>query len=163
MANDIKKYLDKFNKTFDQLESSISFSDMMAPTISKVSVGWHIEHILLSFNEYVDLLSKSNPKEYKWKFNFLRNVVLLTNLIPRGFGKSPKDMLPNTKIDKQNLVTLISSTRKNILHFEQLPKDKFIEHPVFGQLKLIQTLSFLDTHAYHHLKIIDDIVQCNNK
>lgn len=53
----------------------------------------------------------------------------------------------------------ITETRNNIKQLALLPSDKFIEHPVFGQLKLDETINFLDTHTKHHLKIIEDIIK----
>jgi len=159
MTKSLKIYLDKFNLLLDQLETKIPYYELHNDTISKVSVGWHIEHTLISFNEYVDLLSKSNPEEYKWSFNFIRNIVLITKIIPRGFGKSPETLIPKTHINNKLLTKLLADTRKNIKQFENLSQDTFLEHPVFGQLKLMQAVNFLDTHAKHHLEIIDDIIK----
>jgi hypothetical protein len=161
MTKNLKIYLDKFNLLLDQFETKIPYYRLQDNTISRVSIGWHIEHTLMSFNEYADLLSKSNPEEYKWRFNFIRNIVLITKMIPRGFGKSPETLLPKTHIDDKILTKLISDTRKNIKKFENLSQDAFLEHPVFGQLILMQTVNFLDTHAKHHLEIIDDIIKQN--
>lgn len=159
MANDLKKYMNQFDELLGQLETKIPVYETTNPKISQASVGWHIEHTLLVFNEYVDFLTKSNPKDYKWKFNFIRVIVLVTKLIPRGFGKSPKVLLPKEHIDKDSLVRHLSATRNNIKQLELLSQDKFVEHPVFGQLKLGQTVNFLDTHTRHHLKIIEDIIK----
>lgn len=158
MKEELKKYFTEFDKLLNQLETKIPFSDVVNSKISKASVGWHLEHTLITFNDFIVTLDKSKPEDYKWKFNFIRNIVLITKLIPRGFGKSPKDLLPKTLTTNEQLYKYLSETKKNIQRLEFIPEDSFIVHPVFGQLKLMQTVNFLDTHTKHHLKIISDIL-----
>lgn len=58
--------------------------------ISKVDIGWHIEHILLTINGVISSLAQSNPTNFSSQFSLLKNIVLLTNRIPRGKGRVPK-------------------------------------------------------------------------
>lgn len=158
MKEGLQKYFTEFDKLLEELETKIPFSDVVNSKISQASVGWHLEHTLITFNDFIDTLDKSKPEDYKWKFNFIRNIVLITKLIPRGFGKSPKDLLPKTLTTNEQLYNYLAETKKNIKRLEFIPEDRFIVHPVFGQLKLMQTINFLDTHTKHHLKIISDIL-----
>ena len=66
----------------------------------------------------------------------------------------PKDVI---QIDKNRLITHLAETKQKIKKLETLPKDKYVDHPVFGQLTLMQTIDYTVTHTKHHLKIINDI------
>jgi hypothetical protein len=79
--------MNKINNLLNQLEAKISNGENLNPAISKGSVAWHIEHSLLTINLIINALIQSNPKNFKWKFSFIRMVVLLTKKIPRGFAK----------------------------------------------------------------------------
>ena len=87
-------------KLLDQFESRIPLFENENQAISKSNVGWHIEHSLLTLNGVTKFLVHSNPKEYKWKFNFTRILVLKTGKIPRGKAKAPKVVVPQTTIDQ---------------------------------------------------------------
>lgn len=158
MSDKIEKYIFTINELLNQLETKIAVAEYINLKISNANVGWHIEHSLLAINEYIDTLNKSDPRDYKWKFNFIRIIVLTTKIIPKGIGKSPKDMLPKENINKEMLAKHLSDTRNNINRFKQISLDSFINHPLFGQLQLIDTLNFLETHTKHHIKIIDFIL-----
>jgi hypothetical protein len=109
-------------------------------------------------NRITDFLTKSNPKEYKWKFNFLRLVVLTVKKIPVGRAKSPEIVQPKGDINSNRLHIHLSETRNKIKELESLTDDRFFEHPFFGKLKLQQTIDFLEIHTKHHLKIINNII-----
>lgn len=159
MTDELSNYLTKIDGVLNRLETKIENYEMLNPKISQVSVGWHIEHSLIVFDEYIDFLTNSNPKNYKGKFNFIKLIVLATKFIPRKYGKSPKNMLPKDDIqmDKNKLIKHLTETRQNIKNIKTLPKDKYVDHPVFGQLTLMQTVDYTITHTKHHLKIIEDI------
>lgn len=159
MTKELSNYLTKIDEVLKRLEIKIESYEMLNPKISAVNVGWHIEHSLMVFDEYIDFLTNSNPKNYKGKFNFIKLIVLATKFIPRKYGKSPKNMLPKDviQIDKNRLITHLAETKQKIKKLETLPKDKYVDHPVFGQLTLMQTIDYTVTHTKHHLKIINDI------
>lgn len=143
----------------DQLEHKISDCETLNQQISQTNVGWHIEHSLLTLNGIINFLIKSNPIDYKWKFNFIRIVVFTTKKIPRGRAESPEVVQPKGNIDKYGLFTHLSETRKKIKELECMPKDKYFEHPFFGKLSLKQTVIFLEIHTKHHVEIINDIIK----
>ena len=60
----------------NQLETKISHCETVNPEISNGNVAWHIEHSLLTLEGITDFLIQSNPDHYKWRFNFIRIVVL---------------------------------------------------------------------------------------
>ena len=148
----------KLNTLLNQLESKISFCDTSNLEISRANVGWHIEHCLLTLNGVTKKLVRSNPKDYKWTFNFIRTVVLFRKKIPRGRAKAPKLVLPKGNLTQESLQTHVSLTRNAIKELGLLSKDNYFEHPYFGELKLDQTIKFLEVHTQHHLGIIEDII-----
>lgn len=151
--------MNKIDELLTQLENKIPFFETSNLEVSKATVGWHIEHTLLTLNGITDFLIQSNPNDYKWSFNFIRIVVLTMKKIPRGRAKSPEVVRPKGTIDKNSLQTHLSATRNKIKELEFLPKDKYFTHPFFGKLKFRQTISFLEIHTNHHLEIINDIIR----
>lgn len=150
--------MNKLENLITKLETNIPFFEMTNPAISAGSVGWHIEHSLLTLNGIANSLIQSDPAAYKWKFNFIRLVVLTTKKIPRGRAKSPEVVMPKGSIDQAKLMALLTETRFNCKELSFLQADKYFEHPFFGKLKSKQTISFLEIHTNHHLEIIQDIV-----
>ena len=151
--------MNNLDKLLNQLESKISFCESSNQDISQANVAWHIEHTLLTLNGITDFLIKSDPKDYKWKFNFIRIVVLTMKRIPRGRAKAPNVVQPQGNTYKNTLVTHLSMTRNKIKELEFLSKDKYFPHPFFGKIKLQQTTNFLEIHTKHHIDIIEDIIK----
>jgi hypothetical protein len=143
----------------DQVESRISLFSNENSAISKSNVGWHIEHSLLTLNGVTKFLTHSNPKDYKWKFNFIRIIVLKTGKIPRGKAKAPQIVVPKDTISKTQLLANLEQTRKLILELETISNDHYFEHPFLGKLKKKAAIRFLEIHTNHHLKIIEDIIK----
>ena len=150
--------MNKLDILLNQLETKIPHHEKLNQKASHASIGWHIEHSLLTLNGITDFLIKSNPNDYKWKFNFIRIVVLTMGKIPRGRAKSPEVVQPKVNIDKNSLLIHIIETRNKINELKTLSKDSYFEHPFFGKLKLQQTINFLEIHTKHHLDIIEDII-----
>ena len=151
--------MNRLDKLLTQLETKIPFYKTAQIEVSTGTVGWHIEHSLLTLNGITDFLIESNPEDYKWKFNFVRIIVLSMKKIPRGRAKSPEVVQPKGNIDKTQLEIHLSETRNNIKKLEHLSRRKYFEHPFFGKLKLQQTINFLEIHTNHHLEIIEDIIK----
>jgi hypothetical protein len=143
----------------DQFESRIPLFEKENLAISKSNIGWHIEHSLLTLNGVIKFLTHSNPKDYKWKFNFIRIIVLKTGKIPRGKAKAPQIVVPKDTISKTQLLANLEQTRKLVLELGTISKDHYFEHPFFGKLKRNDTIRFLEIHTNHHLKIIEDIIK----
>ena len=150
--------MNKINNLLNQLEAKISNGENLNLAISKGNVAWHIEHSLLTINLIVNALIQSNPKNYKWKFSFIRMVVLSMKRIPRGKAKSPKIVLPQENISNDSLIKHLLLTKESVMKLETQSKDKYFTHPYVGDLKLNQTIVFLEIHTNHHLEIIEDII-----
>ena len=65
----------KLESLFKKLENKIEYSTVLNPEVSKGSVGWHIEHILLTTSLIIRAIEKSNSLDYKSKFNFVKMCV----------------------------------------------------------------------------------------
>jgi hypothetical protein len=144
-----------------ELESVIPNQELLNPSISKSSVGWHIEHTLLTLNLVVNAIEKSNPKTYKWKFSFIRMLVMTTKKIPRGKAKAPKIVQPATDFDAETLKDHLEKAKINIQKLQTIDPNHYFEHPYFGHLKLKPTIRFLEIHTDHHVNIIKDIIKSN--
>jgi hypothetical protein len=142
----------------NELEVYLSNYEATNLKVSQSTVGWQIEHSLLTINGIVSAVQKSNPNDYKWKFSFFKILILATKKIQRGKAKAPKIVTPKADINKDDLQLHLDKTRDTIKALELVSKDHFFEHPYFGKLKLKETIRFLEIHTQHHLDIIRDIV-----
>jgi len=145
------------NELLTKLEEHIVDAESKDTAISTASVGWHVEHSLLTINQIASALKKSDPTHYQWSFNLKRLIVFTLKRFPRGKAKSPKSVLP-LSFDQQSLSTHIFKTRETIKELEFLKKGNYFKHPFFGDLKRDTTINFLKIHTHHHLRIINDIV-----
>lgn len=140
------------------LENKIQKQQLLNPQVSKASVGWHIEHTLLTIRVILEALKNSKPEEYKWKFNFVRQLVLTTKKIPRGRAQSPKIVRPAENFNNETLKAHVEMVKEKLKELDQLQPDNYFKHPFFGNLNVKPTRKFLEIHTRHHLKIIDDII-----
>ena len=147
------------NHLITQLESKINDFETTNLEISKSTVGWQIDHSLRVIIGVISLLKKSNPDDYKWKFNFPRTIVFFVKRIPRGKANAPKNVQCSDEILKQDLKNQIETSKILILDLEELHKKSNFKHPYFDVLNLEQTIKFLNIHTNHHLKIINDILK----
>lgn len=153
--------MDKLSKCLNELESKISNSESLNLAISKSSVGWHVEHTLLTINSIIDRLKNSDPNDYKWKFNFPKILVFTINKIPRGRAQSPVSVQPRNNFTIETLKNHLDITKRKLAELQILKPTNYIEHPVFGKLKLKHTIKFLEIHTKHHIDIINDIIKTN--
>jgi hypothetical protein len=145
-------------KEIEKLANTIPNYKKQNDAISKSGIDWHVDHSLKVILAVCESLKKSDPKEYKWTFNFLRNVVFITNRFPRGKAKAPKITSAKEKVDKDELLKQLEIVKKELSAIEKLPKNSNFKHFIFGVLNLKQTIKFLGLHTKHHLKITDEII-----
>jgi len=147
------------NTQLQDIAYLIQFKDRNNPTISNVSVAWHLDHSLKVINNIYRILKNSDTALRKKRFNLIRYVFFALGYIPRGRGQSPSSVLPPEKITTEDILSQLELTRENLKEFESLdPHVNFI-HPIFGLLNKKQTKRFLQIHTNHHLKIIHDILK----
>jgi hypothetical protein len=149
--------MDKLALLIKELETKIPNFEIINEAVSKVSVGWHIEHILLATHSIIEMILRSDPAEYKWKFNFSRLLVFTLNKIPRGKKNAPKAVMPRRSFDKQKLERHIDFVKDKLKELADLNSNSYVNHPALGKLKLKQAIKFLNIHIKHHLDIINDI------
>lgn len=151
--------MDNITKLVLQLEKKLPDLEKENQLVSVKPIGWHIQHSLLVVQQIIISLKQSNPKEYKWKFNFWRLVVMGKNKIPRGKGKAPSRVLPKEEITEQTLNDAIKNTKIAIKELGNLERDHFFTHPFFGDLNLKPAKKFIALHTQHHIDIINDILK----
>lgn len=151
--------MEKLKKLIQDLESKIPNQEMLNSSISKSSVGWHIEHTLLTMNLVIDALQKSNPENYKRTFNFNRILVFTLNKIPRGRAKAPKVVQPKVDFNTETLKSHLKKGKTKLTELNTISNKNYFEHPYFGHLTLKPTIKFLEIHTNHHLQIITDIIK----
>lgn len=150
--NNLKPYL-------DELQSKISAYEKMNSATSNASVGWQIEHSLLTINGILQTVAASDPRNYKYTFKPIKILVFTTKKIPRGRAKSPDVVVPKGNLTEESLQAHLDKTYAHLNNIPQLGHDQYFAHPIFGHLKLKDTLRFLEIHTQHHIKIIDDILK----
>lgn len=145
-------------KIIVELEQNIEHSQKMNAAISSKNVAWQIDHILRVVIGTCKLLKKSNPEDYKWKFNKTKTFIFLKGSIPRGIAKAPKSVISEQEISLEELKNQIKEAKQQIEAINDLPKKANFKHPYFGYLDLKESRKFLNIHSQHHLKIIKDII-----
>jgi hypothetical protein len=153
--------MEKLYQLIAELEHSISYFEKRNEVVSQSTVGWQIEHSLKVISQITDTLEKSNPSNYKWKFNFMRMVVMGMNKIPRGKGKAPKQVIPEGEVTIASLKQSVEKTKVNVQKLNTLQTNHFFNHPYFGNLNLKPAKIFIGIHTQHHLEIIKDIIKTN--
>lgn len=145
----------------NQLESKMPNKDLIETSISKSSVGWHIEHSLLVINQVLSQIEKSNTNTFKRSFNITKIILFFLNKFPRGKAKAPKAVTPKGDCSKEVLLKNVELAKINCNKIETFDRNNNFNHPYFGSLNLKDTLKFLNIHTQHHLDIIADILSKN--
>ena len=141
------------------LEGYISKLDETNEEVSKVNVGWQIDHSLNVISSICKTVQASDPERYDASFNLKRNLLLMIGVFPRGKAKAPKVTLPVGEITKEGLHKKLEKVRSDIPKIQSLHRNAYFYHPIFKKLNLKQTQRFMAVHTNHHLKIIKDIVK----
>lgn len=149
-------------KLLKNIESLLSEIDKKNLEVSKVSVGWHLEHCLLIINGSLKGLTMSNPGNYNPKFSIKKFIFLTFRQIPRGKINAPKQFVPLEIATKDTIKKLLILANERLKPVENLPSKSYITHPFLGDLDKKTTLNFLEIHTNHHLKIVNDILKTNH-
>jgi hypothetical protein len=147
------------SKEFSFIKDFIKFKERENLSVSKASVGWHLDHSLKVINSVCATLRVSNANDYKKEFNGLRILTFTLGFFPRGKAKSPKRVLPPAIIKKKDIENQLEEAIKDIASIQELQENQYFTHPLFKQLNKKQTVRFLKLHTNHHLKIIRDILK----
>ncbi len=152
----------------DSIKEAFEYFDLKAPSVSSWSVGQQLEHILLA-NEFVlgQILSNyTRTSDRSEKTGWILYLILWTGYIPRGRGKSPKEIIPEIR-SKQQLekkLQLVEDLKNEVEKKRAVIEQSLygFPHPLFGMMTVKQWLRFNDIHTRHHLKIIRDIVKSSH-
>lgn len=139
-----------------EINTLIPHHRVLNPAVSGTSIGWHIEHSLLTINRIVEALKMQGPDGFQRRFNISRVIVFGIGKIPRGRAKAPGIVRPN-QFDESSLQQHLISTYENIKELEKIPPQHYFNHPYFGHLKVKPAKKFLIIHTQHHLFIMRDI------
>ena len=152
--------MEKLEIVLKEIEDHIQFHEQVNQSISQVSVGWQLEHLMLVINNVVATMKNSDPKAYKFVYKPVRLYVMLKGKIPRGKGKAPKGVVPpeEEKRTIENLKAQLAITRNSIQKLTKLHKKQFFKHPLFGNMRRNAAIKFLGIHSNHHLAIVKDIL-----
>ena len=150
--------MDKIEIQLQKIESLLSKIDLTNEKISKASVGWHLEHLLLILNSSLKGLTMTNPTDYNPKFSLKKFVFLNFGMIPRGKIRAPKQFIPLEVPTRESILKLMNLAKTRLEAVKNLPEKSFITHPFLGDFDKKTTLRFLWLHSNHHLKIVDDIL-----
>lgn len=142
-----------------KIEAYASSQDVVNEKVSRASVGWHLDHVLLVVNSIYKQLVASDPKLYKSKFNFTKTLVFTINGIPRGRGEAPNRVRPDENIGKKELLEHLKRAQELVGQFDSLPQKSYFAHPYFGMLDRKDAKKFVKIHTNHHLKIVKDILK----
>jgi len=149
--------MQQLQRLISELESHIPNFERTNPNVSNSTIGWQVDHSLIMVNIIVDQVKKSNPADYKWRFNGFRTFFKIANKFPRGKVRAPKSVQPLGIASVEDLKAKVILAKKNIAELESLPANSYFIHPIFGNLNLRQTIWFLRLHTKHHLTIIEEI------
>lgn len=143
----------------NELETKIPHSEKLNPTISGGSVGWHIHHSLLVGLQIIKAVEKSDPKNYRWKFNLNKSFVYTLNKIPRGKAKAPESVRPKEQLDAVVMKQHMELLKNRLPVLDTLHPNNYFKHPYFGNLNVKATIKMLMLHTKHHIRIINDIIR----
>jgi hypothetical protein len=149
--------MEKIIKQLAELSALIPRFEEENLAVSNVNIGWQIDHSLRVTNQVISALVRSNPEEYKPRFNWRKYYIFFTKRIPRGKVRAPKGILPTEEITESSLLLSIELAYENLRLLETLSPNHFFTHPFFGQVNVRETKVFIQIHTEHHLKIIRDI------
>jgi len=143
----------------NQIESYLSNHNLKNTKVSKVTVGWQLDHSLKVINAVVTTMQNSDPKLYKDNFSFLGKVLLKLNYFPKGKARAPKHIMPPETVSKAAIISQLALAKEHIKQIESLDENVFFKHPMFGNINKKRVVPFLNTHTNHHLKIVKSILK----
>ncbi len=147
------------DKEFTQLESYIPQMDLSSAGVSKVAVGWHLDHMLRVIKTTCTSLKTSNPEDYHWQPNSTRSYVLAKGSFSRGVARAPKSVVATGEILMPELYDQLKQVKLLVSEIGSLHPESSFAHIYFGLINLEESQQFLEIHTRHHLKIIEDIIK----
>ena len=150
--------MDRLANLLESVERFIPEYGRTVENVSKGSIGWHIEHSLLTVERIIDAVRLSDAGTYKRAFKPNHIVVLYLGFIPRGKAQAPKVVRPKSEMNAEELQAHLTNVKEKLTEINTISPKQYFLHPFLGNLNKKQTVRFLEVHTNHHLKIIKDIV-----
>ena len=143
----------------DVLKRFVPKADVVAPEVSKWSVGMHVQHCCLATIAVCESLVASEPPVPRSSFSLVVSAIFLTGRIPRGRGKSPEQAIPRDQIWTNEMEGLLLDSERRLEAARQVSRDHWYRHFAFGVLDRDRTLKFIGIHNRHHIRIVQDILR----
>lgn len=143
----------------DVLKRFVPKADVVAPDVSKWSVGMHVQHCCLATIAVCESLVASEPPVPPSSFSLVTSAIFLTGRIPRGRGKSPEQAIPRDQIWTNEMEGLLLDSERRLEAARQVSRDHWYRHFAFGVLDRDRTLKFIGIHNRHHIRIVQDILR----
>lgn len=146
-------------KSLEALDQFISKADVIRPSVSAASVGWHIEHALLVAEFSVKALQTDLTTTSSLSQRIKKKLFFLVKYIPRKSAKAPKVVRPATQNPEINDLKIhLKEVLEQLQKATEAPANLYFHHPQLGVINTEETLEFIVIHNEHHLKIIRDIL-----
>ncbi|MEO6550897.1 MAG: DUF1569 domain-containing protein [Ferruginibacter sp.] len=152
----------KLEIVVNTIESKIEYAAILHPAISTSSVGWHIQHVLLTINQIINTIQQSDPSQYKPKFTPAKLLIFTFKRIPRGKVQAPHSVRPAENFNVDDINSHLTNCYSLLKILPSFNENNFFEHPFFGHLNVKASVKFLEIHTAHHLRIILDILKATN-
>ena len=146
-------------KKLELMETFIPDFEKLNSKISKVSVGWHLDHSLKVINGVINTLQTSDISLYKNNFTLIGKIFFTIGHFPKGRAKAPKRVMPPDVILREDILSQINTAKERIHQISSLDDNAYFQHPIFGNINRKRVVRFLEIHTNHHLKIIKDILK----
>ncbi len=140
-----------------EVEKQIPGFDRSRPGVSAGSIGWHLDHLMLTVELTLLKMTESSPEAYRREYGFWRAVCIGLGWLPRGRAKAPKIVTPVSLKEASALEEQLSQVREQLQKAALLHPKQYMQHPFFGKLKRDTAFRFLEIHTRHHLQIIKEI------
>jgi hypothetical protein len=151
--------ISKLEALLNELEIVMPQHEVLKMEVSKASIGWQIEHSLLTIDGIIGVLKKSKPIDYRWRFNIPRVLIFTSGKMRRGLAQSPDVVTPKSNFNIETLQWHINQTKEKIKLLFSLHANQYFTHRFLGMLNLKSSIKFLEIHTNHHLRIIFDIMK----
>ncbi|WP_438962354.1 DUF1569 domain-containing protein [Nonlabens sp.] len=151
--------MERLKDQLEEIKKLIAMGPIHNIAVSQVNTYWHLDHTLQVIHGIPQALKDSDPKAYSPKFSFVKFMIMTFKKIPRGKGRSPKHIMPEGNISKEELNQWLTSAKEDLKSIENLASNCYFEHPLFGHLNVKEAEKFLWIHTHHHLKIVRDMIK----
>lgn len=152
------KTIQALEDKLNSIESFIPFLEKRNTKVSKVTVGWQLDHSLKVINSVITTMGKSDVNKFKNNFKWIGKLLFFFNYFPRGKAKAPKHVVATEPILEKDLKAQLTLARENIKLLSTFDEKAHFNHFLFRHIDKKRVPAFLNTHTDHHLKIVKSIV-----